>query len=716
MSKTKIDDKTGQATITNGWKNPPSVAQLKEDLTNVITYQGTNVANIDHWLDLLNITGKVKIKKRKGRSGVQPKLIRKQIEWRIPTLTDPFLSTDDIFNVTGKTYEDVYAATQNQLVLNYQFNTVINKVPFIDSYVRTFTTEGTVFLRIGWKFEEEEQTVLKPQYDYTEPSQEDIFILQQAMQLQQSDQGKYIALVPENVKHSLETSAMLGRPVFATRLEEDEEVKEVVTTANHPTIEIVDYRRIYIDPNCGDNLDEAEFVVYSFDTSMDELNRDGNYKNLENIKYESVDVTSLTDAQIEDGVDFNFQDDTRKRITAYEYWGNWDIDNSGQTTAIVATWIGDTLIRLEENPYPDKKHPFVNATYIPKKNSVYGETDAELLEDNQAIYGATMRSMIDILARTANGQKGMRQDMLDAVNKIRYQNGDDYEFNPSVDPRQGIVDHKSPEVPQSAQYMLQMQNQEAEALSGIKAYSQGIGSEALGDVAAGIKGALDATSKRDLSILRRLSYGLQKAARKIIALNAEFLSEEEVIRVTEDEYVPVRKDDLKGNFDLTLSISTAEEDNNKANQMAFMLQTIGNSVPFDITKLVLADIAKLRKMPDLAKKLEDYQQQPDPLEQQKQQLEIALLQAQIQSEQALAMQRQADARLDMSKTGNTEADTNQKALDFVEQESGVTQERQLQKDQAQAQGNMKLEMLKAALNKTTNENPSERVESQDKGE
>lgn len=716
MSKTKIDDKTGQATITNGWNNPPTVTQLKEDLTNVITYQGSNVANIDHWLDLLNIAGKVKIKKRKGRSGVQPKLIRKQIEWRIPTLTDPFLSTDDIFNVTGKTYEDVYAATQNQLVLNYQFNTVIDKVPFIDSYVRTFTTEGTVFLRIGWKFEEEEQTVLKPQYDYTEPSQEDLFILQQAMQLQQSDQGKYIALVPENVKHSLETSAMLGRPVFATRLEEDEEVKEVVTTANHPTIEIVDYRRIYIDPNCGDNLDEAEFVVYSFDTSMDELNRDGNYKNLENIKYESVDVTSLTDAQIEDGVDFNFQDDTRKRITAYEYWGNWDIDSSGQTTAIVATWIGDTLIRLEENPYPDKKHPFVNATYIPKKNSVYGETDAELLEDNQAIYGATMRSMIDILARTANGQKGMRQDMLDAVNKIRYQNGDDYEFNPSVDPRQGIVDHKSPEVPQSAQYMLQMQNQEAEALSGIKAYSQGIGSEALGDVAAGIKGALDATSKRDLSILRRLSYGLQKAARKIIALNAEFLSEEEVIRVTEDEYVPVRKDDLKGNFDLTLSISTAEEDNNKANQMAFMLQTIGNSVPFDITKLVLADIAKLRKMPDLAKKLEDYQQQPDPLEQQKQQLEIALLQAQIQSEQALAIQRQADARLDMSKTGNTEADTNQKALDFVEQESGVTQERQLQKDQAQAQGNMKLEMLKAALNKTTNENPSERVESQDKGE
>jgi hypothetical protein len=104
-------------------------------------------------------------------------------------------------------------------------------------------------------------------------------------------------------------------------------------------------------------------------------------------------------------------------------------------------------------------------------------------------------------------------------------------------------------------------------------------------------------------------------------------------------------------------------------------------------------------MPDLAKKIEDYQPQPDPLMQQKAQLEIELLQAQLENERAQAQQRIANAQLDMArvnteghKAENIKSDTDQKNLDFVEQESGVKQERELQKhgEQARAQGQMKL--------------------------
>jgi hypothetical protein len=156
---------------------------------------------------------------------------------------------------------------------------------------------------------------------------------------------------------------------------------------------------------------------------------------------------------------------------------------------------------------------------------------------------------------------------------------------------------------------------EAESLTGVKAYSSGIGSAALGDVAAGIRGALDAASKRELGILRRLANGIVEIGRKIIAMNGEFLSEEEVVRVTNEEFVTVRRDDLPGNFDLKLTISTAEADNQKAQELAFMLQTMGNSMPMDMSQMILADIARLRKMPDLAKKIETYQPQPDPMAQ-----------------------------------------------------------------------------------------------------
>ena len=55
--------------------------------------------------------------------------------------------------------------------------------------------------------------------------------------------------------------------------------------------------------------------------------------------------------------------------------------------------------------------------------------------------------------------------------------------------------------------------------------------------AAGIRGVLDAASKREMAILRRLAKGMTEIGNKIIAMNAVFLSEKEVIRVTNKEFI-----------------------------------------------------------------------------------------------------------------------------------------------------------------------------------
>jgi hypothetical protein len=309
--------------------------------------------------------------------------------------------------------------------------------------------------------------------------------------------------------------------------------------------------------------------------------------------------------------------------------------------------------------------------------------------------------MIDIMGKSANGQTGVRKDALDLTNKRKYDKGQDYEFNANVDPRQAFFMHTYPEIPQSAQFMLQLQNMEAESLTGVKSFSQGVSGQSLGDVAAGVRGALDAASKRELGILRRMSSVICKAGRKIISMNAEFLSDEEVIRITNEEFIKVRRDDLAGSFDLKLSISTAEEDNNKAEQLAFMLQTMGNNMDPAMTRMILEDIARLRKMPDLAQKIKEYEPQPDPMAQQMQQLELAKMQAEVELLKADAMERQAKAQLDMAKiqteqikAGDIQSTADQKNLDFVEQESGTKQERDLQKAMAQSQGNKELYAMK----------------------
>lgn len=674
------------------WKNPPSLGDLKQDYQDAKPSFYVNRDKISAWLDNLHVRNKALVETPKGSSRIVPKLIRKQAEWRYPALSEPFLSTDDLFNVSPVTWEDRDAAKQNQLVLNHQFNNQINKTRFIDDYVRAAVDEGTVIVRVGWDFEEEEVFEDVPVVEFRR-NDEMLPLHQHIEQLKTESPSQYQSDVPNELKQAHDLTMENGFPIEAV-ITGYERKKVLKTVRNCPTVQIVDYRNIIIDPMCLGDMSKARFAIYSFETSIAELKKAKKYHNLEHINIDASSPITTPDHAGPDNVqNFNFNDKPRRKFVAYEYWGFWDIHGDGTLRPIIATWVGNTLIRLEENPFPDKAIPFVVAQYLPVRRSIYGEPDGALLEDNQKIIGAVTRGMIDIMGKSANGQTGMRKDMLDTTNRRKFEKGLDYEFNQNVDPRQGVFMHTFPEIPASAQFMLQLQNMEAESLTGVKAFNQGISGQSLGDVAAGIRGALDAASKRELGILRRLSAGIIEIGRKFISMNSEFLSEEEVIRITNDEFVTVRRDDLAGSFDLKLSISTAEEDNNKAQELAFMLQTMGNSMDPELSKMILSDIARLRKMPDLAHRIEAYQPQPDPLMQKKAELEIALLEAQIEEKKAHAQALLSGASLDGAKAGNLQSDTDLKNLDFVEQESGVKQERAKELHGEQARSQMQLKAM-----------------------
>src|SRR5699024_4866830 len=240
-------------------------------------------------------------------------------------------------------------------------------------------------------------------------------------------------------------------------------------------------------------------------------------------------------------------------------------------------------------------------------DSIYGIPDAELLGDNQEIVGAVTRGIIDIIGKSANAQTGYSKQFLDATNEIRFRKGQDYKFNPGFDPRMHMHTHTFNEIPNSALQVIQMMHNDAEATSGVKAFGQdGLSAVNFGNTATGVRGVLDAVSKREMSALRRISEGFIKMGRKIISMNSEFLSEEEVVRVTNGEFVTVRRDDLAGEYDVTLTISTAEADDAKAQELAFMLQTMGDSMGQEVMKMILVEIARLRKMPDLAEAIESY--------------------------------------------------------------------------------------------------------------
>lgn len=691
------------------WKKEPSLQDLKKDLASAQQSHNQQIQKIKKWLDNLNVEGEAKIAKKANRSSVVPRLIRKQAEWRYSALSEPFISEKDLFKCDPITWEDREAAIQNQLVLNKQFNTDINRVDFIDEYVRTVVDEGTAIVQVGWEFQEEEYEEEEPVVELI-PDESFAETLQQAVEMQQTSPSQYMRL-PKELQIAVEHSQADGvsyRPEITEYLTE---IKKR-TVYNRPTLEVCDYRSVIIDPSAKGKLDKAQFVIKSFNTSLSELKKEGRYKNLDKIQTLSEEASVFPELKDRDDIsDFNFEDKARKLFTAYEYWGYWDIEGKGELTPIVATWVGNTLIRMEENPFPDKKLPFVLVQYLPVRKSNYGEPDGALLEDNQLIQGAVLRGMIDLMAKSANAQTGMMKGALDATNRRKYERGMDYEFNPTVDPRLAIHTHTYPEIPSSAQFMWQLQQMEAESLTGVKSYNSGISGASLGDVAVGVRGALDAASKRELGILRRLTRGLIDIARKVMAMNAVFLQEKEIIRITNAEFVEIDREDLKGQIDIRLSISTAEEDNIKAQELAFVLQTMGNTLPMELSKLVLADIVRLRKMPDLAHKIENFQQQPDLVQQQLQQLQLAELQAKVAKYEKEALESEMNAQLLQAKVGltnaqigNVQADSDLKSLDFVEQETGVKQARELEKQGAQAKAFAELEREKHELKREEMDN------------
>ena len=698
----------------SSWEKIPSINDLKQNITDAEIDQQTWINKVNNWLEKRAAYPK----KNKNRSNIVPKVVRKQNEWRYSSLSDPFLSTSDLFNIYPTSAGDVRRARQNNLILNKQFNTEIRKVAFIDEYVRDVVDTGTAIIKVGW--ESKTATVLKkiPQYEYIEDTSGQLVQqYDQLLQLMQTDPEAYADMSTQGLDHALAQYAETGIPLFVKETGKIVETEVEEEIENHPTVDLLPIDNIIADSSCGGDYTKAKFIGEKERTCLSDLTESGKYKNLSNVDIEAV-IDAKNDPEFRDTSSANalsFSDKARKQFVMYTYWGEYDIWDDGTTEQIVVSWVGDAIIRMELNPYPDNKPPFIFVPYMPVRGSIYGEPDAELLGDNQDIIGAVMRGTIDLLGKAANSQTGMSKQFLDVTNRRRFKNGEDYEFNGNADPRQAVYQHKYPEIPRSVFDLIGLQNNEAESLTGVKAFNSGISGQSLGSVATGVRGALDAASKRELGILRRLAQGIIDLGYKIIAMNSEFLSEEETVRITATQFVQVRRDDLAGKYDLRLSISTAEEDNAKAQELSFMLQTIGNSMDFAATQMILEEIARLKKMPDLAKKIATYQPQPDPIAQMKAQKEIELLEAQITKERALAYKHQAEgnaaggrgardaSQADLNeakiqevgaKANHLNAVATKTNIDATQQGMGVKHAQELEKKDRQAQNDMLIESIK----------------------
>ena len=636
---------------------------LKADVKEAERFQKDWFTKRETWLD--ETYGNPYGNEVEGKSKIVSKDIKKQLEWMLPGVTDPFLSTNDVIKCNPITFEDTLAARQNELLLNNQFCRKFSRYNFIMKAARVLATEGTVVIQTGWDYEDQE----------VETSTE-------------------MVVVDENgVEYITEV-----------------ETTETQVLKNQPTALVCRNEDIFIDPTCMDDMDKCQFVVHRYQTSLSALQADGRYKNLDKVKQEDQSLMSEPEYYREDLTYFEFKDKARKKIVVNEYWGYYDVDGDGEVEPIVCAWIGNTIIRLQTNPYPDKKPPFIVVPFNAIPFQMFGEALAENIGDNQKVKTAITRGIIDNMAKSNNSQIGMRRGALDMANRKRFLKGDNFEFNGTPnDFWQGSFN----EIPSSAFNMMALMNNEIESQTGVKSFSGGISGNSLGGSATGARGALDATSTRRLNLVRNFSENLIKPLmRKWMAYNSEFLEEEEVVRITNDQYVPVRRDDLNGKIDIDLSISTAEDNASKAQELSFLLQTVGPSEDPAIRRELMAQIMDLMKMPEQAKQLRAYEPQPNPmaekaqqLEMMKAELELEKMRADIADKYARAGENEVDralklnkAQVEAAKARKLNSDADRVDLDFLMEDEGIKQSK---KDQ-ELERKHQLDMEKKEFDRLSN--------------
>lgn len=624
------------------------LALLKRNLKDADSYRKAQDAKIMSWKAEYN--GELYGNEEKGKSKIVDRSIKKQDEWQHAYLVDPFVSNPDIIKASPITSNDLERARQTEILLNTQFCRQFDRYNFVSKAVKVLTTEGTCVVQTGWEYEDKVEEVEVP---------------------------------------IIGTDPITGQQmIVGTEMKE-----QLVVVKNQPTAKVCRNQDVFIDPTCQDNLDDAQFVIYRYETDMTTLLNEAElkgYKNLNKIMKELSDDEYDTDYVPEDTTLFKFSDKARKKLIIYEYWGNLALDGGNQAKPIVCSWIGDTIIRLQDNPYPDKKVPFVIAPFNPVPFKLYGEANAEMISDSQKILTAIKRGMIDNLANSNNGQKGIKKGSLDIVNRKRYLKGQNFEFNGSIS---DFYDGNYNQLPSSIFNVFQMEQNSIDSITGVKSFQGGVNGNALGNTATGIRGALDATATRRLNQVRNISENLIKPLlRKWIAYNGEFLDESQVVRVTENEFVEVMRDDVTGVIDLDIEVSTAEDNANKAQQISFMMQTLGQNMDEEMRNLMLSEIATLYKMPRLAKKIKEYQPQPNPFQEKMAELEVALKQAQVQNEFAKAKENEVDvqlktwkAELEKAKARNLDSKSDKQDLEFLKEESGVGFEQEVYKKQLEQQ-------------------------------
>ena len=140
--------------------------------------------------------------------------------------------------------------------------------------------------------------------------------LMQQMQLQLMEaqqQGlppEQLQQMQEELQQQVQEQLSQLPPIMYEPIQIGTQIEQQETVINKPSISVVDFHKVYVDPTCEGDLDNAEFVIYVFTSCKADLMADGRYQNVEQIPDDSAIDNSYLNTSIVD----TFKDPARRLL------------------------------------------------------------------------------------------------------------------------------------------------------------------------------------------------------------------------------------------------------------------------------------------------------------------------------------------------------------------------------------------------------------------
>ena len=245
------------------------------------------------------------------------------------------------------------------------------------------------------------------------------------------------------------------------------------------------------------------------------------------------------------------RDEARQEVYLYTVYGMYDSEGEGILENLKISLLGNTILRMDENPYGAP--PFVVLRDIEDTHKFSGIPLAELMEDLQRLRTFLIRQMADNMAQLNNATlmyDPTKVSQADIMNNVP---GRNIRVKPGTRIADAIVPLTatpfSPESFSLLGYTAQMGEERTGLSKSFRSASDQYNTTATGQMAA-----INQASQRVRQIAKIIASSLADLFRAMVMMNKKFLTEDVWIRLFEDNFVQIRPDDLEGRMDMNLNV------------------------------------------------------------------------------------------------------------------------------------------------------------------